>query len=184
MRPKNRRVDLEFVTYAEKIEEVQLPATEQAPTAVKPAAVEWVREMIDVEPPWLRRALHNTMPHKESVDVYRQQETAVTVTTGDKQYAPNHAPIAKDDVFTIPTSAPSVLNVLANDSDPDGDALTIESFTQPSTGGTLSLGGNGNLVFTPSGSFPWNHFPIATFSYTISDGKGGSATASVTLLDP
>jgi hypothetical protein len=52
------------------------------------------------------------------------------------------------------------------------------SFTQPDTG-SISQGGNGNLVFTPQISFV-----NTSFSYTISDSKGGTATATVTLVDP
>jgi hypothetical protein len=83
-----------------------------------------------------------------------------------------------DDRYTVPASRYSLLNVLANDRDPDGDALSIVSFTQPNTG-SISQGGNGNLVFTPHAGF------VSTnFSYTISDGKGGTAPATVTLIDP
>jgi outer membrane protein OmpA-like peptidoglycan-associated protein len=181
-RKKNRRVDLEFVTYADKAEEVELPPLAPA-AAPSPAKVQWTQEVIDVEPYWLRRALHNTTPHKESVDVYRQQETVVSVAAGDKQYRPNHAPVAHDDVFSVSTNHPTVLAVLANDSDPDGDPLTIDSYTQPGTG-SLSSDGNGNLIFTPEGIFPYNKFKTTTFSYTISDGKGGTAFGSVTLIDP
>ena len=296
-RHKNRRVDLEFVTFTEKLEDVELPsdltqagtadlphagATGQTQTgtagqaqagtakSAEPAKVEWTREYIDKAPAWLSRALHNTTPHKQSVDVYRQQDREVSVANnGVKQYvnrtpgaqndaftaisgettmldvlandsdpdqdaltitsatlpahgsasisnnsisytptpgftgqdtfsytiadgkgansiaqvtvtvqAPNRFPVAVDDRYTVPASRDSLLNVLANDSDPDGDALNILSFGQPNTG-SISQGDNGYLIFTPQGGFT-----STSFSYTLSDGKGGTAAATVTLIDP
>lgn len=89
----------------------------------------------------------------------------------------NAAPLARDDTFVVPGTAQSTLDVLANDLDPDGDALSILGFTQPSTG-TLTLTG-GVLLFNP-----YERFLSDTFSYTVSDGRGGESTALVTLIDP
>ncbi|MBD3796744.1 MAG: cadherin-like domain-containing protein [Campylobacterales bacterium] len=66
--------------------------------------------------------------------------------------------------------------LLANDTDADGDTLTISS-VQDATHGTVSLDTNGNVVFTPED----NYTGEATFTYTVSDGQGGSDTASVTV---
>src|SRR5881398_1321602 len=60
---------------------------------------------------------------------------------------------------------------LANDSDPDGDPLIITGAT--ATNGTVVIVGATNLVFTPATNFNGT----ATIIYTISDGKGGSASA-------
>ncbi|WP_218189572.1 S-layer family protein, partial [Pseudomonas sp. PA15(2017)] len=65
--------------------------------------------------------------------------------------------------------------LLGNDTDPNGDALSITS-VQNATNGTVTLN-NGNVVFTPKSGF----YGDASFQYTISDGKGGSDTATVTL---
>jgi subtilisin-like proprotein convertase family protein len=68
--------------------------------------------------------------------------------------------------------------LLANDSDPDGDPLTVISVTATSTnGGSVVLGG-GKVTYTPLPSF------VGTdrYSYTISDGRGGTATADVEVL--
>ncbi|MBK9954679.1 MAG: cadherin-like domain-containing protein [Rhodocyclaceae bacterium] len=63
--------------------------------------------------------------------------------------------------------------------DPDGDALSIISFTQPSQAvGTVAQDGN-RLVFRGAA-----RFMSVTFTYTISDGHGGTSTATVTLIDP
>lgn len=90
---------------------------------------------------------------------------------------PNRAPLAVDDRYVVGGFSRNTLNVLANDSDPDGNSLSIASFTQPAFG-TITREGN-VLVYQGNG-----FFTATTFSYTISDGAGGTATATVTLIDP
>ncbi|MER0043315.1 Ig-like domain-containing protein [Pseudomonas sp. MGal98] len=65
--------------------------------------------------------------------------------------------------------------LLGNDTDPNGDALSITS-VQNATNGTVTLN-NGNVVFTPKAGF----YGDASFQYTVNDGKGGSDIATVTL---
>jgi hypothetical protein len=91
----------------------------------------------------------------------------------------NHAPVARDDSYIVSSGRPSNLQVLSNDTDADGDALSITSVSQPIGGnGTVAVVGS-NIVFTPKNGFIYD-----TFTYTISDGKGGQATATVQLIDP
>jgi hypothetical protein len=95
----------------------------------------------------------------------------VTVT------AVNDPPTATDDTIMVgKDSGATTLNVLANDSPaPDtGETLTVIAVTQPSNGGAVTLTG-GVVRFTPTAGFTGT----VTFTYTISDGNGGSATASV-----
>jgi hypothetical protein len=68
--------------------------------------------------------------------------------------------------------------VLTNDSDPDGDPLTVTGATMsnPSQGSVL-VNGNGTLTFTPAANF---NGP-AVINYTISDGQGGTASATATV---
>jgi|GEM_PF-6937432 len=66
--------------------------------------------------------------------------------------------------------------MLANDVDLDGDTLSITSVSNPSNG-TVLIDANGNVVFTPTE----NYHGDASFEYTISDGNGGSDTATVYL---
>ena len=176
-RPKNRRVDVEFVTFETKEETVTLPpepAAAPAPAPAKPV-IEWRREVIDTEPAWLRRALHNPPQHKQTVDVYRQQETTVTVTEGARRFI-NRAPIAQNDVFSVnQNSSNNLLDVLANDSDPDGDTLTITSVSAPAHG--TAVISSGRVSYTPAAGFVGTD----TFTYSITDGKGGNATATVTV---
>lgn len=98
---------------------------------------------------------------------------AITVT------APNRTPLARDDVYTVSGISPSKLAVMLNDLDPDGDILRFVSVTQPRGGnGLVSIQGN-ELLFAPK-----NTFTVDTFTYTITDGRGASATATVELIDP
>ncbi|CAM5224806.1 Ig-like domain-containing protein [Alishewanella longhuensis] len=62
--------------------------------------------------------------------------------------------------------------LLANDTDPDGDTLAIDS-VQGAVNGSVSISG-GNVVFIPTAGY---HGP-ASFTYTISDGQGGSSSAT------
>ncbi|TCR66383.1 cadherin-like domain-containing protein [Bosea sp. BK604] len=92
----------------------------------------------------------------------------------------NTAPVAADDHGFI-TDAGAVLtltaaDLLANDSDADGDTLFVQSVAA-GVGGSVTLDGQGNVVFTPAAGFSGN----ASFSYTVSDGKGGTDTATLSL---
>jgi len=70
----------------------------------------------------------------------------------------------------------SAAMLLGNDSDPDGDPLTIQS-VQGAVGGSVGFDQEGNIVFTPTA----NYNGAASFTYTISDGNGGTDTATVNL---
>ena len=90
----------------------------------------------------------------------------------------NDAPIAVGDSLQTTEDVPlslSSADLLGNDSDPDGDALTLVS-VQKAMNGTVELV-NGNLVFTPTA----NYSGPASFEYSVSDGNGGSATATATI---
>ncbi|WP_457592166.1 Ig-like domain-containing protein [Hydrogenimonas sp.] len=88
---------------------------------------------------------------------------------------PNRPPIAADDTAKTQLNSAITIDVLANDSDPDGDTLTIVSLTQPAHG-SASISG-GTIVYTPQSGFSGTD----TFSYTVGDGNGGSDTAQVTV---
>ena len=90
-------------------------------------------------------------------------------------------PVAVDDTVSTPENTSIVINVLDNDSDPDGDTLVIESVTEVSSPfkGTLQISGGGTTVtYAPKS----NDTGTYTFSYTISDGNGGTDTAMVTVV--
>jgi hypothetical protein len=86
----------------------------------------------------------------------------------------NQPPVAVDDTIHSRGAVPVLIPVLANDSDPDGQALSIISATQPAKGkGSISIQDNG-ILYTPAG----NKNAITAFTYTISDGHGGTASAT------
>lgn len=86
----------------------------------------------------------------------------------------NTDPVASDDTATIAEdSGANSINVLANDTDADGDSLTIDSVTQGTHGSVAN--NNTSLTYSPAGNF----FGSDSFTYTISDGHGGAATAAV-----
>ena len=101
---------------------------------------------------------------------------AVTVTPV------NDAPVAGDDTGVTQEDVPvtfTAAELLANDSDVDGDALTITS-VGPSTNGTAVLNADGSVTFTPTADFNGT----ASFVYTVDDGNGGSDSATVTMTIP
>jgi hypothetical protein len=87
----------------------------------------------------------------------------------------NHDPKAAADAATAAIGVAVTIPVLANDVDPDGDPLAIASVTQGARGATAIAGGA--ITYTPDASGPGTD----TFEYTIGDGRGGVATASVTV---
>ena len=74
-------------------------------------------------------------------------------------------------------SPATALAVLAGDTDVDGDTLTITAVTQGSKGAVLITGGGTGLTYRPFS----NLSGMDTFTYTISDGHGGTDTATVTM---
>jgi hypothetical protein len=87
---------------------------------------------------------------------------------------PNSAPVAVNDVAQARNAA-ILIPVTANDTDPDGDAISITSVTAPNAG-AAAIQGN-KVLYTPPKKWPAQ----VTFNYTISDGRGKSATARVTV---
>ena len=95
-------------------------------------------------------------------------------------FTANRPPIAVDDVFGVAPGSTVVLDVLANDSDPDGDALELVDFRKPRPANDGKLWREGNLLLFRANP----RFDGTRFSYTISDGHDGFATATVTLVAP
>ena len=72
--------------------------------------------------------------------------------------------------------------MLANDTDPDGDPLVIDSVTQPANGTVVITGGGTGLTYEPDADY-CNTPPgttLDTFTYTLTPG-GSTATVSVTV---
>ena len=110
------------------------------------------------------------------------QALAAAIRRGDSTLDPNAnvAPTAINDAYSL--VANSVLTVaaangvLANDVDPNGDALTATLVSGP-TSGTLALNPNGSFTYTPTTGFTGT----ATFTYRASDGQALSNIATVTI---
>jgi large repetitive protein len=103
---------------------------------------------------------------------------AATATVEVTVTAVNDPPSAVDDAAATPEDAALSIDVLANDSDVEGDGLTIVSVTQPEHGSVVITGGGTGLSFVPDPDF----FGTISFTYTISDGQGGTTTATVTVI--
>lgn len=88
----------------------------------------------------------------------------------------NRAPTAQDDSAQTTQDSPINIAVLANDTDGDGDSLSVSAVTDPA-GGTASSGANGTITYSPDAGFVGTDI----FAYTIEDGNGGSATATITV---
>jgi hypothetical protein len=88
----------------------------------------------------------------------------------------DHPPVAVNASAWTPPATAVAIPVPANDSDPDGDLITLLSSTQGQHG-SVAVNSNGTLIYTPAAGFTGTD----TFSYTIGDGLGGKATASVTV---
>ncbi|HEV8242068.1 MAG TPA: Ig-like domain repeat protein, partial [Thermoanaerobaculia bacterium] len=85
-------------------------------------------------------------------------------------------PVAGNDSATTPRDVATTVAVLANDSDPDGDALRITGVTQPAHGVAVD-NGDGTASYVPNGGYTG----ADSFGYTIGDGHGGSASATVAV---
>ncbi|MFZ3401652.1 tandem-95 repeat protein, partial [Vibrio harveyi] len=89
----------------------------------------------------------------------------------------NDAPVAVNDTVATDEDTAVTIDVLANDSDPENDQLTITNASVPAEQGTVAIV-DGKLVFTPAENFNGD----ATISYTISDGQlTDDATVAVTV---
>ncbi|MBK6742786.1 MAG: cadherin-like domain-containing protein [Hydrogenophilales bacterium] len=221
---KNRRVDIEYLSYVSKEELVQVPAPGTVPgkyisgeagstpvatvvgagvggsapgtsgiagqpssakTAVSnpeasarqpemPVVIEWSRQEVELEPAWIQRALFHSLPHKRTVDTYVQVRESTSTSTS-RSYI-NRLPMAADDSYTMDGAGVTSFPVLLNDSDPDGNTLSIASVTSAQYG-SVSISGT-QLVYTPSVMITQ---ATDSFTYTVSDGNGGTATARVTV---
>jgi hypothetical protein len=88
----------------------------------------------------------------------------------------NGAPTAGNDVAFATAGQSVVVNVLANDSDPDGDALTVSLVNQPSHG-TATVLADSTVRYTPADGYTG----ADAFTYQLRDATGKTATGSVSL---
>ncbi|HRK29120.1 MAG TPA: Ig-like domain-containing protein, partial [Chitinophagales bacterium] len=79
----------------------------------------------------------------------------------------NEAPIANDDTASTTPDTPVAIPVLDNDTDPDGDALTVVDIPNPPANGTATINPDSTITYTPNPGF----IGTDTFTYVISDGE-------------
>ena len=78
-------------------------------------------------------------------------------------------------------SGANTINVLANDTDPDGGAISIASVTQPANGAVVITGGGTGLTYAPNANYCNSVSGVPdTFTYTLTPG-GSSTTVTVTV---
>jgi len=88
----------------------------------------------------------------------------------------NTAPVAVDDTASTVKKQEIAIAILQNDSDADGDSLTVTNLTQPSNG-TVTLNPDNTVVYDPNPGFTG----VDTFTYTAKDGAAKSNVATVTI---
>ncbi len=88
----------------------------------------------------------------------------------------NSAPVASDDSATTPKDTPVTIDVLANDTDADGNPLTVTNLGQPASGAVV-LNADQTVTYTPGSGFVGS----TSFTYTASDGALDSNTATVSV---
>ncbi|MCO8272675.1 Ig-like domain-containing protein [Actinoplanes sp. TRM 88003] len=88
----------------------------------------------------------------------------------------NGAPVARPDSVTVPGGTVATIDVLANDNDPNNDPLTVTIDAAPAHG-TATVGTDGKVTYTPAAGY----LGADSFHYTVTDGRGGQAGATVTV---
>ena len=89
----------------------------------------------------------------------------------------NGPPVAVDDASTTAEDTAIVIRVLDNDSDVDGDSLSVIAVGTPSNGAAAITGNATTVTYTPNSSFHGSD----SFTYVASDGNGGTDTGTVTV---
>ena len=119
------------------------------------------------------RHLLSSSPISHFVAFAEENESSMK---GAKYTPVNGAPIAVGESVSTLLDTAITIAVLLNDSDPEGDALSLVSITAPASG-TAVDDGSGQIIYTPDTGFLGND----AFSYTIQDTSGNTATANVAV---
>ena len=88
----------------------------------------------------------------------------------------NRVPTAAADSAAVLEDGTTTIAVLANDADPDSDPLSVTVVSLPGHG-TAARNADNTITYTPA----TDYFGDDSFTYAISDGRGGTATATVTV---
>lgn len=92
----------------------------------------------------------------------------------------NHSPKPQLDTAETLTDTSVTLDVLGNDTDPDGDSLIVTAATVEAASGAVTFTADGTVTYTPASRFNGD----ARISYTVSDGRGGLASGQAIVSVP
>ncbi|MCP4662766.1 MAG: hypothetical protein GY856_45820 [bacterium] len=110
------------------------------------------------------------------IEVTHFNANVPTVNTAQAAINGNLPPLAvDDDAFTVPDQA-VVIDVLANDSDPELGALVVAGASQGADGGVV-VNGDDTVTYTPNPAF----VGVDVFTYVVEDAGGGQSQATVTV---
>jgi len=127
------------------------------------------------------QVLFRALPEAQSVEslTYVISDAQGGLATNRVYVTRNHSPVAVSESAFALVGASSRVDVLANDTDVDGDTLVVASVVPP-VSGTASVSADGRAIEFNYGSvIPTGAVDV---DYVVSDGKGGTATARVSLL--
>jgi len=125
--------------------------------------------------------LDGTLRYEPDADFNGTDSFTYTINGGDSATvtvtvdAVDDNPVAVDDTATTDEDVEVDIDVLDNDTDIEGDPITVESFTQPANG-TVTENLDGTLAYTPDAGFSGSD----SFTYTINGGD--SATVTITVI--
>ena len=136
-----------------KLNDAASSSLDDGPTVVGPGDVTWAFQWDRVMAPSSSFAVSKSMSSRSA----------------------NSPPVATDDTATAVNGIPVTVNVLFNDSDPNGDTLSVTGVSQ-GTNGTVTNNGNGTVTYDPV-CFQG----MDSFTYTIDDGVGGTDAGMVTV---
>jgi hypothetical protein len=120
-----------------------------------------------------------TVDQKKADDADKDSSDPNVVNTLPDRTKPNRPPIAEADQFGVRAGSTTLLPVLYNDSDPDGDVLTVRDSAEEIKAGKLQTvyGGTGLQLVVPANAVPGTE----SFGYTADDGRGGTDQGAVSV---
>ncbi|MFO7890012.1 MAG: GEVED domain-containing protein [bacterium] len=130
---------------------------------------------LDATSPGGSKINNNKIKYTTEIEPIGDQNLTGNIFWEKPEGSSNNPPNAVNDNVTTAKNTAVKIKVLGNDSDPDGDAISLQSVASPGHGTTVK---SGNQVrYTPASGFTGTD----NFNYTISDGKGGTDQAKVTV---